>query len=161
MSIRNHLSSSRGAVLVEASLILPLVLLLVFGILDGARYIAAQNEIKTISHEAARYGSSVGVAGSGKQRFVDCDGIRTAGMAISNLELADLTVFEVDYDNGPMTSPNGKCEAGQSASRTVKEGDRVVITVSDDWTAVTPFLSSLMGTRTITSVAHRTILSPG
>ncbi len=160
MSTSHRITAESGSTLVETAIVLPLVLLLMFGILDTARYIAAQNTVNTVSHEAARYGSSVGVAPSGKQRFVDCDGIRAAGIALSHGTITAAQI-SVDYDEGPDTTVNGKCDAGQSATRTIQEGDRIVIVVTVDWKAVNPLVDAFFGSLTITSVAHRTILSPG
>ena len=158
-TLLRHRSSEFGATLVETAIVLIMMLLVVFGIIDGARYIATRNTVNTASHEAARYGSSVGVAASGQQRFVDCDGIRAAGIALSNGAITAAQI-DVNYDEGPNSTPNGKCDAGQSATRTVREGDRIVITVTDEWRALTPLVEPFFGPFTVTSVVHRTILSP-
>ena len=66
--------------MVEFAILLPVFLLLVFGIVDWSRYMIGQTSIDSVAREAARYGSAVGDNGSGVLRYVDCDGIRNAGM---------------------------------------------------------------------------------
>jgi len=48
---------SRGQALVEFSLVFPLVLLLIFGLIDLGRLVYAQNALSEAAREGARYGS--------------------------------------------------------------------------------------------------------
>ena len=149
----------RGATLVEVSIVLPLVLLLVFGILDGARYIAAKNAVNTASSEAARYGSSVG-DGPSVKRYLECDEIRAEGIALAGGTGIEVSEITVEYDDGPSTSVTGSCPVGGPATVTPDEGDRIVVTVSQGWSAATPLVDRVFGPFTVSSVARRTILSP-
>jgi hypothetical protein len=153
-------STDREATLVETAIVLPLVLLLVFGILDGARYVAAKNAVQTASHEAARYGSSVGDNDDGDKRYADCDGMRAEGIALSGGPKLDASHFSIIYDSGPGSSAlTGDC-SGSDSTASVSEGDRVVVTVSQSRAASTPLVNSVFGPFTVPSTAKRTILSP-
>ena len=153
--------SEKGATLVEAAVALPIVLVLLFGVIDGARFVAAQNSVNTAAHESARYGSSVGIGPSGDFRFVECDEIRGAGVDVSagTITASQITV---EYDKGPSTAIVATCPAGGPGpeSTTVRDGDRVVITVTRSFDPVSPLVGSLFGPFNITSTSHRSILSP-
>ncbi len=146
--------------LVEAAITLPVVLLLMFGAIDAARYIATQNAVNTVAHEAARYGSSIGTGPSGDNRYVECDAIRTAGIGLAagiSLVPSDITV---EYDGGPATVVTATCPVGGPgpASSSISDGDRVVVTVAGNFDALSPWLKTLDGS--VTAVSRRTILSP-
>ena len=53
--LRKIFRSEKGANLVEAAVALPIVLILLFGVIDAARFVAAQNSANTVAHESARY----------------------------------------------------------------------------------------------------------
>lgn len=74
----------RGATLVEMALVLPLFLLLVFGIIEFGFYFAQANEVRYAAREAAR------VAG------VDGDVGAVAAAVCENLTLVDGGEFTVD-----------------------------------------------------------------
>ena len=160
-TMMRRLRRQEGASLLEAALALPVVLALLFGIVDGARYIAAQNTVNSASHEGARYGSAVGVGPSGNYRFVECDAIRTAALSVtgfSDIEASDITV---EYDYGPGTAVFATCPIGASpAATTVREGDRVIVTVERSFTPISPLIGNIFGPLEITSESHRSVLSP-
>lgn len=156
----SRFGSEAGATLVEVSIVLPLVLLLIFTILDGSRYIAAKNAVNTVSHEAARYGSSVGTGASTLNRYLECDAIRSAGISLSGGVDVLPEHISVDYDTGPSSTVSGSCPVGGPASTTPSEGDRIIVTVSRSWSAATPLVDRIFGPFVVTSVARRTILSP-
>jgi len=57
-SLRRHLGD-RGAALIEAALVLPILLLLTFGIWTTARAWNVNNTLEHAAREAARYGATV------------------------------------------------------------------------------------------------------
>ncbi|MDJ0498861.1 MAG: TadE/TadG family type IV pilus assembly protein [Acidimicrobiia bacterium] len=162
MSSRPDTSSQSGASLVEAAIVLPLVFLLIFGVIDTARLLATHNAVRTASREAARYGSSVGTNASGDERYVDCAGIRDAGMGLTTpLDIA-ATQVTIEYDSGPSTVVKATCPIGgpQPDPASLTNGDRIVVTTSHQFTPVTPLIGDLIGVITVTSVDRRSILSP-
>jgi Flp pilus assembly protein TadG len=153
--------SSEGASLIEAAIALPVVLMLLFGVIDGARYVAARNTVNSASHEGARYGSSVGPGPSGNRRFVECDAIRAAALAVTGSSGLDASDITVEYDEGPDTKVFATCAIGTSPDpTTVSEGDRVIVTVTRSFTPISPLIGDLLGPLAITSTSHRSVLSP-
>lgn len=50
----------RGVATVEAALVLPFLILMLFGIVEFSQAYALQNELRTVSHGAARYAATTG-----------------------------------------------------------------------------------------------------
>src|SRR5512133_1668834 len=80
---KQRMSSGRGhgaQALVEFALALPILLLVVYGLLEAGRYIFLIAAVANASREAARYASAAGVksAGSPILHYQDCTGIRNA-----------------------------------------------------------------------------------
>lgn len=81
--------SERGQDLVEYALVLPILLLLIFGILEFALIIFSYNTISDAARQGARYGVI------GERAFNDTAGIRNAAYEVTdaaNLNRAKLTV---------------------------------------------------------------------
>ena len=160
-TIMRRLRGQDGATLVEAAVALPVVLVLLFGMIDGARYIAAQNTVNSASHEGARYGAAVGVGPSGNHRFVECDAIRAAALSVTGFSDIDASDITVEYDGGPGTAVFATCPIGGSLdATTVRERDRVIVTVKRSFTPISPLIGDIFGSRKITSESHRSVLSP-
>lgn len=64
MSIRRFHRSEGAQALVEFALILPIILLLVFGLIDVARAVEAENTLAFAAREGTRYAIVHGAAGS-------------------------------------------------------------------------------------------------
>ena len=64
--------------MVEFAIALPVLLLLLYGILEAGRLLFVYSTVVTASRQAARYGATTGENGSGVPRYQDCDGIRAA-----------------------------------------------------------------------------------
>ena len=90
--------------MVEFALILPLLLLLLFGIIEVGRMFLIYVSVSAASREAARYASAAGESQTAsKDYYQDCAGIREAAKRIGFFAgLQDSDVYIV-YDNGPGT----------------------------------------------------------
>ena len=146
----------------EMAIVLPLLLMFIFGIIDGARLIATHNDVRTAAREAARHGSAVGDNAVGDPHFVDCVAIRDAGLRLSSavdLVPADITV---EYDSGPGTVVKATCPVSGPAPdpSSIDSGDRVVVSISVPFEPATPLIGSLFDGITVSSVDRRSILSP-
>ncbi|MDJ0663115.1 MAG: TadE/TadG family type IV pilus assembly protein [Acidimicrobiia bacterium] len=156
------LRSENGASLVESALVLPLILFLLFGVIDSARLISTHNAVRTASREAARHGSAVGTNGIGDPHYVDCPAIRDAGMWLSeSIELLPANIT-IEYDSGPATVVKDTCPVGGPAPDPgdLGNGDRILVTTSYGFEPITPIIGDILGSLTVTSVDRRTILSP-
>ena len=149
-----------GATLVEAAAVFSLLILLVMGIVDFGRFVAASSAVNTASRESARYGSAVGLSPNSIPRFTDCAEIRAAGEAFDvgvTISPADIVV---EYDSGPGTGVFETCPIAGPAPVGIADGDRIVVTVTRPFTFVSPLIDRFFGPVTVTSVDRRTIQSP-
>lgn len=146
-----------GATLVEFAIMLPLFLLLIFGIVDWSRYMIGQNSINSVARESARYGSAVGDNGSGTPYFADCTGIRDAGYVAAHTISVNRADITVEYDDGAGGSV-ATCPDGSAVDPAlISSGDRVIVTVSAPFSFVTPLVGDFFGPTTLTSSDKRTI----
>lgn len=145
---------ARAQGMVEFALILPVLLLLIYGIMEFGRLLFIYTTVNTASREAARYGSAAGYNGNVVYRFDDCAGMRAAAKnagVLASLQDSDITI---EYDSGPGTSKFPQpCETN---TQHVKLKDRVVVTVRARFVPVVPILN--LSEIPITSVAARTIV---
>jgi Flp pilus assembly protein TadG len=95
-----------GASLVEFAIIAPLLLLLIFGVVEFARIIATYTGVYTAAREGARYGSTVGDSADGIPRYLDCDGIEEAAKAKAVMVDPDALTITVEHD-GHTCDPAG------------------------------------------------------
>lgn len=140
--------------MVEFALVLPLLLLILFGLMELGRLLGFYVAVISASREAARYGSAAGDVGGFVAHYQDCDGIRAAGKRVgffADLEDADFTIA---YDQGSEAEPYAfGCPA---PTTDIELGDRVVITVSQEWQPIVPLVG--LAPVNLTSVTRRTIL---
>ncbi len=153
LKISNNLTIGQG--IVEFALTLPILLLLVFGLIEFGRLLFIYTVVTTSSREAARYGMVVGDNGAGTLQYRDCAGIQNAALrigVISGLEASDIAIA---YDRGPGRASLGICPLIPDA----KLGDRIVITVTGTYTpmGIIPFFN--FPPFPITSSSNRLILT--
>jgi Flp pilus assembly protein TadG len=144
-----------GQGLVEFTLVLPVLLLAILGMVELGRMFLIYTGITSASREASRYGASVGDNGYGVPRYLDCAGIRAAARRVaimSHLRDADI---QIQYDRGDPSLPIATCDAGPSADQVVL-GDRVVVTVTTSYEPIVPLVP--LPPQPITSSTARTVL---
>jgi hypothetical protein len=145
-----------GATIVEFALVFPLLLLLLFGVVEFGRFIAVSAAVETASREAARFGSAVGGT---TPKYLDCVGIRAAGQRLTVVTEIDASEIDIEYDAGPGTGLLGpNCQLGPAPSAAaISSGDRIVVTVTDTFESVVPIIGNFIGAVEITSTDARTI----
>ncbi len=143
--------------MVEAALALPLILFLLIGAVEGARYVSLQQAVSTASREAARYGSTTGTDAAGIPHYVDCGEIRNVAQDVTPASI-NASDIKIDYDRGPATSTVTQCaEVGfYPDPDSIARGDRIVVTVSQPYESVLPFFGDLLS-GTVSATDHRTI----
>ena len=156
--LRNRLPHHhKGQGLLEFALVLPLLLLLVYGIIELGRLIWIYSMTLTTSREAARYGSAAGDIGGMIEHYRDCDGIRSAGFRVGSLAGVDPANILIDYDNGtPSGSLTNRCPAGAYGPDNIHLGDRVIVQVKADYEPILPLVN--FPPFTISSRTARTII---
>ena len=134
-----------GQALVEFALVLPILLLIIFGIVDAGRLIFTSN---TVSN-AARQGARVAIVNQSSSGTSTCDTTQPTawptGCAISaglglGLQQADITVaYRNSADTGPCTVPAIGCLA--------------VVTVTGRFQPLTPVIGQLIGSMALQSTS--------
>jgi Flp pilus assembly protein TadG len=130
----------RGAALVEFAIAVPVLVLIVFGVVDGARAFATWNEIKNAAREGAVYAQTHPL--QWKQDTpaeANCaNGDTIAGHADAESDVP-ITVT-ISYGNGATLSPNW-CRT-PSGSNPIPPGTRIRVEVETPFDAVTPFVGN-------------------
>src|SRR5512141_46755 len=101
--IRNFPGEKKPAqAMVEFAIALPVLLLLLYGILEAGRLLFLYSTVVTASRQAARYSTTTGDGGGSNPvygvpratvaRFRDCAGIRGAANAVGYLTPAGFTI---------------------------------------------------------------------
>lgn len=142
---------------VEFALILPLLLLIIFGLLEMGRLVFVYTAVLNASREAARYGAATGDVG-GVLQYDDCVGIRTAAIRVGFLANIpnnpnDDSVVRIRYDQGPGSPATQTCP---TPANWVNTGSRILVTVSVPYTPMVPLVP--LQPLTITSTNARTLL---
>jgi hypothetical protein len=146
--------------MVEFAIALPVLLLLLYGILEAGRLMFVYSTVVTASRQAARYGATTGQGSNGVPRYQDCQGIRAAAQAVGYLGPFD--AISLGYDSGPSTGETSYCPSGSntdsSLTTDVLEGNRtrLVVTVREHFTPLVRLVPFLQ--RDITATSRRTIL---
>ena len=143
-----------GQGIVEFALILPLLLLVIFGLIEAGRLLFIYSAVMTASREAARYGSAAGDVGGGLTQYYDCAGIRGAALRVGTLAGVQNDQILIGYDRGPSLGSIGTCDDAPQPD--VNLGDRVVVTVTTPYRTILPIVN--LNSFNITSVAARSIM---
>lgn len=150
--------SQRAQAIVEFAIVLPILMMLLVGIFEAARMVFIFSAVNNASREAARYGSTVGLAdGSVSYKYNHCAGIRdTARRSVFFMTLPDSNIT-ITYDHGPGLLFD-ECPSGVVADPTIDviSGDRVTVTVAAPYSPLITLIP--IRSRTFTSTSSRTIL---
>lgn len=159
---RNNMKSKAQA-MVEFALALPLLLMVLYGLLETGRLTFIYASTITAARQAVRYGSVTGVNDSGTPYYQDCDGIRGAVHNVGFINRFRDSDIIISYDRGLESNgtvnqindanPNPACPI---ANNMIRNGDRISVQVSTDWVPIVPIVP--FEPFTITAESSRTIL---
>jgi hypothetical protein len=150
----------RGQGLVEFALILPLFLLLVWGIIEFGRLLVMYTEVSNAAREAVRYGVARGLPGEAMQRYLNCDKIIDYGQAVTAMVGLQDEDFEIGYDRGDgVVYSHCVPEPGEQWPPDVRLGDRMVVTVTHEIRPLVLFQNA--GPFRMQFTAARTIVNMG
>jgi Flp pilus assembly protein TadG len=152
---------------------MPILLLIIYGVLEVGRVIFTFSIVASASREAARYGSATGLNIEGVPRYQDCAGIRAAAQA-PNVDflgvIADSNIV-IQYDHGPTTPvysgseppikgyplPFATCTDNTfSTTIPVQSRDRIVVLVRSQFAPLAAIVR--LSPMTIRSASARTII---
>jgi hypothetical protein len=147
--------------MVEFALALPILLLLIMGIIEGARLLFIYAIVSSASREGARYGVGVGDNKTGIPQYDDCANIRAAaervgsiaGISSNNITLYKLPNPTVAY---PFPSPVPYCPNNSPSGLNFGNGDRVQVRVSVPYNPIVPLVP--FGNLTVSSSNARTVI---
>src|SRR5512147_2832453 len=74
-TVRRKTLRERAQGMVEFALVLPLLLLLIFGVIELGRMFVIYSSVNSASREAARYGAASGLSGNNVIYYNDCAGM--------------------------------------------------------------------------------------
>jgi TadE-like protein len=195
MSLKTRLNGdtrrkSKAQGLLEFALILPILLMVIFAIIDLGWIAFNFSQLYNAAREATRYGSVPGFPPAGGQyQYLDCPAIRNrlvtqAGFSGIKANWTDIHIY---YDDGRPASGSvaasganpaevvGTCDSAfaQNASyvpqspsqphpRNVKNGDRIVIAVDAHVPLLTPFFKAMIqGGVAISFTSARSVFPDG
>ena len=152
---------TRAQAMVEFAIALPILLLMLYGIIEAGRLLFMYSTVVTASRQAVRYGSATGEGLNGYPRYQDCQGIRDAARKVAFLGAFD--EIKLEYDTGPGEDPVDLCNP-ETLPNDPKLNDltlrgnrtRLSVTVRKDFSPIVklvPFFD-----RTIEARSARTIL---
>lgn len=156
MMWRHKRSRSRGQSLVEFALVLPVFLLLLFGLIDGARYVFVTNAVSNAAREGARR-ASVEASWIGKANTscgqvggpvcpADATALLNDVRAAANKEMSPFgSVTNVYISCDASTAPTGQWTTGTPCDSSTATGDIVSVRVTYSWSPITPIASSVLG----------------
>jgi Flp pilus assembly protein TadG len=154
---------SRGQTIVEFALILPVLLLILYGLLETGRLIFVYSIVVTASREAVRYGSATGLnVGGGVLRYNDCAGIRAAAQNVDFLDTFADANITITYDRGPSTADYATCPVGAATGGPTTTQialtplTRIKVQISGTFSPLTAIVP--LNPLTITSSNARTII---
>jgi Flp pilus assembly protein TadG len=139
---RFYVKKNSAQAMVEFAIALPVLLLLLYGILEAGRFLFIYSSVVTASRQAVRYGSATGLGTTTVPRFQDCAGIRQAAQRADYLNAFDDEDILIQYDAGPGTPATTYC-TGSSVSDTSfnpSSGNtsRLNVTIHGDFNPIVP-----------------------
>jgi uncharacterized repeat protein (TIGR01451 family) len=151
--------------MVEFALALPILLTLLYGLLETGRLLFIYGSTITAARQAARYGSATGPAEDGiTPLYLDCAGIRAAAQKVGFINRFEDADILITYDGGlePDGTPEDlvpvepECGDYPAGGTEAENGDRIIVSVSTAWEPIVPLLP--LKPFTITSTSERTLL---
>ena len=134
-----HGKSSAQA-MVEFAIALPILLMLLYGILEAGRLLFIYSSVVTASRQAVRYGSATGVGTSGVLRYRDCAGIRAAAQRTDFLNAFDDSDILLYYDTGPGSTPTPYCTGTVDNTFNPTNQNRLLVVIAGDFYPIIPRL---------------------
>ncbi|GAB4444185.1 MAG: hypothetical protein OHK0041_00150 [Anaerolineales bacterium] len=155
---------SRAQAIVEFAIVLPILLLVVYGLIETGRLLFIYSSVNNAARQAARYGSTSGTDPTyGVPRYQACAGIRAAAQASDFLNAFDDADITITYDHGPGTASYDTCNGAADSAVNPSQGDRVVVSIQADYNTIVPNIVPILsrtaaGGNPIEADSSRTLL---
>jgi len=148
MNVKNITKKNKAQAMVEFAIVLPILLLLLYGLLEAGRLLFIYSTIVTASRQAVRYGSATGQGldytseggpdNSDIPRYQDCYGIRRAAQRTDFLNAFNDDDIVIQYDNGPGTAATSFCDGSTNDFEPAGNSQRLVVSVKGDYLPIIP-----------------------
>ncbi len=153
---------TKAQAILEFALILPLLMAILYGIVEFGRLIFIYSSLVTSAREGARYGAASGGGMTDIHHYQDCEGIEDAAKRAAVLISLDgddqiqISYERLNVDTNTFEVIATSCPAPGS----VKLGDRIVVQTSALFSPIIPIFvrEGIFGSYMVSSVSHRTIL---
>lgn len=161
-SITKNLKRESAQGFVEFALAVPILLMVLYGLLEVGRLLFIYSSTVTAARQAVRYGAVTGVNDGGILRYQDCAGIRTAARSVAFITKFDDSEIDIVFDSGPdpdtgvIPAPFATCNGVDFLAVPVQNGDRLLVSVSTTFVPIVPLVP--LEPMTIESSSSRTIL---
>ena len=139
---------------VEFALAVPILLMVLYGLLETGRLLFIYSSTVTAARQAVRYGAVTGVNDGGILRYQDCAGIRSAARGVGFINT--FNDIEIAFDTGPGTTSFASCDGVDYLAVQPQNGDRLLVSVSTIFMPIVPLVP--LEPMTIESSSSRTIL---
>jgi Flp pilus assembly protein TadG len=157
---------SKAQAMVEFAIALPVLLALLYGILEAGRLMFMYSTVVNASRQAVRWGSTTGIGTDGTEpRYQDCDGIRAEAQKAGFI--GAFNTVTIDHDTGPGTTSYNTshpgapfCAVGAATDGTftpTNNSSRISVTVEKQFNPIVPNLVPFIS-RNIRATSSRTIL---
>jgi len=148
--------------IVEFALVLPILLLVVFGLLEVGRALFIYSFANNASRDAVRYATAFGVNEDDNLQFQDCAAIRNVARRTAFLQDLEDDDIVIEYDTGPdpdtgvIPAPFDICDDvdGVDEAVVLACGDRVVVRVTAQFNPIVPLLVPLDAQTFVSSSAR-------
>jgi Flp pilus assembly protein TadG len=147
-------SASKGQSLVEFALVFPIVMLLFMGIFDFGRAVYALNAVGNAAREGTRTAIVNQNWGDIRQRASD----QATSLGIDTTVVACSATNEPAPDNGICVRFNGS-DGAVGGCTTMSIGCVAEVTTKWTFTPVTPFIGTVIGSKTLSSTSRQPIES--
>ena len=139
---------SKGQSMVEFALALPILLLVIFGLLEVGRAVFMYAAVTNASREAVRYATAYGVNESDVLHYQNCAEIRNTARRVAFLMPLEDEDITIEYDTGPdpdtgvIPAPYAECASDETVDDAIEMacGDRVVVTVTYNYNPIVPIV---------------------
>lgn len=143
-------TGERGAAMVEFAIVLPLMVVLVFGTIDIGRAYMAWNQVKGAAREGAGYAQFFPNRATNVGICVDPDNVRFKALQEGD---GDTTSYSVSTKR--VDPPQSTITCGGTA---VPPGAKVRVTVSQPFEVITPIASRLVGNPLVISASVEVVV---
>lgn len=143
-----NLKNSQAQAMVEFMLVMPILMILLYGIIEFSRLIFIFASVSNASRQAARYGAGAGEVNDGIKFYQDCEGIRE--VANESALLVEFEDINITYDRGlteegeqiPIVNvdPNPNADTCPIEDNLIQNGDRIIVQVTAQYEPIIQIL---------------------